>query len=35
VRVLKDPGDLGATFFIPTAVAPPLLMTHALITIEK
>jgi hypothetical protein len=31
VRVLSDPGTLGATFFIPTAVVPPLLVTHALI----
>ena len=26
-----DPGAFGATFFIPTAVVPPLLVTHALI----
>ena len=26
-----DPGALGATFFIPTAIVPPLLVTHALI----
>ncbi len=25
------PGDLGAAFFIPTAIVPPLLVTHALI----
>ncbi len=26
-----DPGALGAAFYIPTAVVPPLLVTHALI----
>jgi hypothetical protein len=26
-----DPGMLGAAFYIPTAVVPPLLVTHALI----
>ena len=26
-----DPGLLGATFFIPTVVVPPLLVTHGLI----
>lgn len=26
-----DPGALGAAYFIPTAVVPPLLVTHALI----
>src|SRR5215468_5713881 len=31
IRVIKDPGDLGATYFIPTAIVPPLLMTHTLI----
>ena len=31
LRVIEDPGDLGATFFIPTAIVPPLLVTHALI----
>jgi len=31
LRVIKDPGDLGATFFIPTAIVPPLLVTHVLI----
>jgi hypothetical protein len=31
VRVHIDPGALGAAFFIPTAVVPPLLVTHALI----
>jgi hypothetical protein len=31
VHFINDPGDLGATFFIPTAIVPPLLMTHALI----
>lgn len=30
-HVLTDPGALGATFFIPTAIVPPLLVTHALI----
>src|SRR6266446_5269264 len=24
-------GDLGAAFFIPTAIVPPLLITHALV----
>jgi len=26
-----DPGELGAAFFIPTAIVPPLLVTHFLI----
>lgn len=26
-----DPGAFGATFFIPTAIVPPLLVTHGLI----
>jgi hypothetical protein len=30
-RVQVDPGALGATFFIPTAIVPPLLVTHFLI----
>ena len=30
-RVQLDPGDLGATYFIVTAVVPSLLVTHALI----
>jgi hypothetical protein len=30
-HVQLDPGTLGATFFIPTAIVPPLLVTHALI----
>jgi hypothetical protein len=30
-RVQIDPGALGAAFFIPTAIVPPLLATHALI----
>jgi hypothetical protein len=30
-RLLTDVGALGAAFFIPTAVVPPLLVTHALI----
>ncbi len=30
-RVGIEPGALGAAFFIPTAVVPPLLVTHALI----
>ncbi len=30
-RVRIDPGALGAGFFIPTAIVPPLLVTHALI----
>jgi hypothetical protein len=29
--VLGDPGAFGATFFIPTLVVPPLLITHGLI----
>jgi len=31
LRVQIDPGALGAAFFIPTAVVPPLLVSHALI----
>jgi hypothetical protein len=31
VRVLPAPGALGAAFFLPTAIVPPLLVTHALI----
>jgi hypothetical protein len=31
VRVLANPGSLGAAFFLPTAIVPPLLVTHALI----
>jgi hypothetical protein len=31
VRVLPSPGSLGAAFFAPTAIVPPLLVTHALI----
>jgi len=30
-RVLTDVGRLGAAFFIPTAVVPPLFVTHVLI----
>jgi hypothetical protein len=30
-RVQLEPGALGATFFIVTAVVPPLLVTHALV----
>ena len=30
-RTHLDPGALGAAFFIPTAIVPPLLVTHALI----
>jgi hypothetical protein len=30
-HVQIDPGALGAAFFIPTAVVPPLLVTHGLI----
>jgi hypothetical protein len=30
-RLRIDPGAFGAAFFIPTAVVPPLLVTHALI----
>jgi hypothetical protein len=31
LRLQIDPGALGAAFFIPTAVVPPLLMTHGMI----
>src|SRR5262245_45802727 len=31
LRVNLQPGMLGAAFFIPTAIVPPLLVTHALI----
>lgn len=30
-RVNLDPGSLGAGFYIPTAIVPPLLVSHALI----
>lgn len=30
-RIHLDPAALGAAFFIPTVVVPPLLVTHALI----
>jgi len=30
-QVAIDPGTLGATFFLVTALVPPLLVTHALI----
>ena len=30
-RVNLNPGDLGAAYFIVTAIVPPLLVTHALI----
>jgi hypothetical protein len=30
-RVQLNPGDLGSTYFIVTAIVPPLLVTHALI----
>jgi len=30
-HVKIDPGALGAAFYIPTAVVPPLLVTHSLI----
>ena len=30
-RSQLHPGDLGATFFIVTAIVPPLLVTHALV----
>jgi hypothetical protein len=30
-RLPIHPGDLGAAFFIPTAIVPPLLVAHALI----
>jgi hypothetical protein len=32
-RIGIDPGAFGAAFFIPTAIVPPLLVTHALIFI--
>jgi hypothetical protein len=28
---VPDPGSLGAAFFIPTVIVPPLLVTHGLI----
>jgi hypothetical protein len=31
LRLQIDPGELGAAFFIPTAVVPALLVTHLLI----
>src|SRR5262245_41692058 len=31
VHLRIDPGALGAAFFIPTAIVPPLLVTHALV----
>jgi hypothetical protein len=31
IRAKIDPGSLGAAFYIPTAIVPPLLVTHALI----
>ncbi len=30
-RVNLNPGDLGADYFIVTAIVPPLLVTHALV----
>jgi hypothetical protein len=30
-RLGIEAGDFGAAFFIPTAVVPPLLVTHALV----
>jgi len=30
-RLQIEAGDFGAAFFIPTAIVPPLLVTHALI----
>lgn len=30
LRTGMDPGSLGAAFYIPTALAPPMLVTHAL-----
>jgi hypothetical protein len=32
-RLQIEAGDFGAAFFIPTAIVPPLLITHALIFI--
>ena len=31
IGVRVDPGSLGAAFYIPTVLVPPLLVTHALI----
>jgi len=31
IGVRIDPGSLGAAFFIPTILVPPLLVTHGLI----
>jgi hypothetical protein len=31
IAVRIDPGSLGAAFFIPTVIVPPLLVTHGLI----
>jgi len=31
LRLQIDPGAVGAAYFIPTAIVPPLLVTHALI----
>src|SRR5262245_6350975 len=31
IRINIDPGALGAAFFIPTAIVPRLLITHALV----
>jgi hypothetical protein len=33
VHLQIDPGALGAAFFIPTAIVPPLLVTHALVVL--
>ncbi len=30
-RLLRDVGMLGAAFYVPTAIVPPLMVTHALI----
>ena len=29
--LVTNPGVLGAAFFIPTAIVPPLLVTHGLV----
>ena len=31
VHVRIDPGALGTTFYLPTFIVPPLLVTHVLI----
>jgi len=31
IRLRLDPGSLGAAYYIPTAIVPPLLITHGMI----